>query len=442
MDADFIKRSAQISVNQRRQRSTVLISITLKPHREKSLLNRHPWIFSGAVASIQRDAASGDTIIIRSSAGEFLAYAAYSPHSQIIARVWSWDENETIDKKFFAERIAYAIKQRASLNSITNTMRWVNAESDGIPGLVVDRYAQFAVCQFLTAGAEKWKNEIVDVLMKQEGIVGVYERSDMDVREKEGLGRVVGLLGGLEVPDLVEIYEEMSFQGAPQARRGISETAQEIPRGYAARNDIQLLVDVKHGHKTGFYLDQRENRDVVKQYAKDRDVLNAFCYTGAFSAAAWQGGARSVVSLDSSAPALSLAKKNLELNALPIDGITEGDVFTTLRKYRDSRESFDLIILDPPKLAHSQSQIEKASRAYKDMNLLALKLLRSDGILIAFSCSGAISEDLFQKIIFGASLDAKREVQIIKRLSQASDHPVRASFPEGAYLKGLVCRVD
>jgi len=418
--------------------TTILISLTLKPNRERSILNRHPWIFSGAVASIQVDAASGDTIIIRSSTGEFLAHAAYSPKSQIVARVWSWDEGETIDKNFFAQRIVKSIESRSSLSAITNAMRWVNAESDGIPGLVVDRYAQFAVCQFLTAGAEKWKREIADVLMMQEGIVGVYERSDVDVREKEGLQQSVGVLRGETPPDVIEIYEEMSFR----AKRGISETAQEIPRGYAARNDIGLLVDIKHGHKTGFYLDQRENREVVKQYAKDRDVLNAFCYTGAFSVAAWQGGAKSVVGLDSSAPALSLAKKNLELNGLPVGGITEGDVFSTLRTYRDSRQSFDLIILDPPKLAHSQAQVDKASRAYKDMNLLALKLLRPNGILITFSCSGSISEDLFQKIIFGAALDAKRDVQIIKRLAQASDHPVRVTFPEGAYLKGLVCRID
>jgi 23S rRNA (cytosine1962-C5)-methyltransferase len=400
-----------------------LISITLKPHREKSLLNHHPWIFSGAVASIQGDAASGDTIIIRSSAGEFLAHAAYSPKSQIIARVWSWDESEKIDQGFFAKRLAKSIAARSSLSVITNAVRWVNAESDGIPGLVVDRYAQFAVCQFLTAGAEKWKKEIADVLMAQDGIIGVYERSDVDVREKEGLGQVVGLLSGLDVPDLVEVVETLHAT-SPHA------------------TSLRILVDVKRGHKTGFYLDQRENRDAVRQHAKDRDVLNAFCYTGAFSVAAWQGGAKSVVSLDSSAPALSLAKKNLELNALPVDGITEGDVFTTLRAYRDSRQSFDLIILDPPKLAHTQAQVDKATRAYKDMNLLALKLLRPGGILITFSCSGSISEDLFQKIIFGASLDAKRDVQIIKRLTQASDHLVRVTFPEGTYLKGLVCRIE
>jgi len=400
-----------------------LISITLKPHREKSLLNHHPWIFSGAVASIQGDAASGDTIIIRSSAGEFLAHAAYSPKSQIIARVWSWDESEKIDQGFFAKRLAKSIAARSSLSVITNAVRWVNAESDGIPGLVVDRYAQFAVCQFLTAGAEKWKKEIADVLMAQDGIIGVYERSDVDVREKEGLGQVVGLLSGLDVPDLVEVVETLHAT-SPHA------------------TSLRILVDVKRGHKTGFYLDQRENRDAVRQHAKDRDVLNAFCYTGAFSVAAWQGGAKSVVSLDSSAPALSLAKKNLELNALPVDGITEGDVFTTLRAYRDSRQSFDLIILDSPKLAHTQAQVDKATRAYKDMNLLALKLLRPGGILITFSCSGSISEDLFQKIIFGASLDAKRDVQIIKRLTQASDHLVRVTFPEGTYLKGLVCRIE
>jgi len=379
------------------------------------------------VASIQGDAASGDTIAVRSSTDEFLAYAAYSPKSQIVARVWSWDEGETIDKNFFARRIVKSIESRSSLSAITNAMRWVNAESDGIPGLVVDRYAQFAVCQFLTAGAEKWKREIADVLMAQEGIVGVYERSDVDVREKEGLQQSVGVLRGATPPEVIEIWES---------------NVSDVGRSRETSHSIKLFVDIKHGHKTGFYLDQRENREVVKQFAKDRDVLNAFCYTGAFSVAAWQGGARSVISLDSSAPALSLAKKNLELNALPVDGLAEGDVFTTLRKYRDSRQTFDLIILDPPKLAHSQAQIEKASRAYKDMNLLALKLLRPSGILITFSCSGSISDDLFQKIIFGASLDAKRDVQIVKRLSQASDHPVRVTFPEGAYLKGLVCRVE
>jgi len=429
--------------------TTVLISITLKPNREKSLLRRHPWIFSGAVASIQGDAASGDTIIIRSSTGEFLAYAAYSPQSQIVARVWSWDENEKIDQVFFAKRIAKSIEARSSLSAITNAMRWVNAESDGVPGLVVDRYAQFAVCQFLTAGAEKWKSEIADVLMAQEGIIGLYERSDVDVREKEGLQQSVGVLRGETPPEAIEIWESNVSDVGRSRETSHSEAIEiwesnvsDVGRSQETSHSIKLFVDIKHGHKTGFYLDQRENREVVKQYAKDRDVLNAFCYTGAFSVAAWQGGARSVVSLDSSAPALSLAKKNLELNALSVDGITEGDVFTTLRKYRDSRQSFDLIILDPPKLAHSQAQIDKASRAYKDMNLLALKLLRPNGILITFSCSGSISDDLFQKIIFGAALDAKRDVQIIKRLAQASDHPVRVTFPEGAYLKGLVCRVE
>lgn len=404
-----------------------MISITLKSNREKSLLRRHPWVFTGAVDLISGEPESGETVTLRSSLGEFLALASYSPHSQIAARVWSWDENETVDRNFFARQIAKSIEARSSLGSITNAMRWVNAESDGIPGLVVDRYGGFAVCQFLTAGAEKWKREIADVLMAQERIVGVYERSDVDVREKEGLGQVVGSLGGDAPPEVIEILES---------------NVSDVGRSQETSHSMKLLVDVKHGHKTGFYLDQRDNREVVKQCAKDRDVLNAFCYTGAFSVAAWQGGAKSVVSLDSSAPALSLAKKNLELNASPVEGLTEGDVFTTLRKYRDSRQSFDMIILDPPKLAHSQSQIEKASRAYKDMNLLALKLLRPNGYLVTFSCSGAISDDLFQKIIFGASLDAKREVQIIKHLSQASDHPVRVTFPEGAYLKGFVCRVE
>ena len=396
--------------------------ILLKPGKEKPVLAHHPWIFSGAIARAD-DARDGDTVDVCDAAGQWLARGYYNSRSQIAVRVWTWND-EPIDRAFLRARLARAIAARDALIDCdaTDAYRLVNAESDLLPGLVVDRYAGFVVMQFLTLGVEKRKQELVELVRELGEAKGIYERSDVDVREKEGLGQVVGLLSGLDVPDLVEVVETLHAT-SPHA------------------TSLRILVDVKRGHKTGFYLDQRENRDAVRQHAKDRDVLNAFCYTGAFSVAAWQGGAKSVVSLDSSAPALSLAKKNLELNALPVDGVTEGDVFATLRTYRDSRQSFDMIILDPPKLAHSQSQIEKASRAYKDMNLLALKLLRPGGILITFSCSGSISDELFQKIIFGASLDAKREAQIIQRLSQASDHPVRLAFPEGAYLKGLVCRV-
>ena len=388
--------------------------LTLKPYREKSVLQRHPWIFGGAVASVSGEPERGDTVTVRASDGAFLARAAYSPHSQIVGRIWSWDESETINGSFFARRITLAMRARDALAETTNALRWVNAESDGLPGLIVDRYADFAVCQFLAAGADRWKREIVDVIASQPGIVGVYERSDVDVRAKEGLKAKTGVLHGEPPPALVEVYE----------------------------SENRFLVDIAHGHKTGFYLDQRDNRKTVAEFARDRDVLNAFAYTGAFTVAAWRGGARSVTSIDSAAQALAVAERNLTLNGAPTDGVREGDVFKVLREYRDSGQTFDLIILDPPKFAQTQAQLNKATRAYKDINWLAFRLLRPGGTLVTFSCSGLVSADLFQKIIFGAALDAKRDAQIVRWLSQASDHPVRLAFPEGAYLKGLVCRVE
>ncbi len=359
----------------------------------------------------------GETVIVRSSSGDYLARAAYSPKSQIITRVWSWDEAEQIDAAFFERRLAQAIQSRASLAQTTNAIRLVNAESDGLPGLIVDRYAELMVCQFLTTGAERWKGTIADLLMAQPGVTSVYERSDVEVRGKEGLRSSEGLLRGI-TPSSVEVWEL-------------------TPDG----SQWRFQVDIAEGHKTGFYLDQRDNRQVVAGFARRQKVLNVFAYTGAFTVAAWWGGAQEVISVDSSGPSLDLARHNLELNNFSTIGLTEADAFKLLREYRDNGETFDLIILDPPKFAHTEAQINKATRAYKDINWLAFRLLTPGGHLITFSCSGLITEDLFQKILFGAALDAKREAQIIRRLGQADDHPVLLSFPEAAYLKGFVCRV-
>ena len=399
-------------------------TLFLKPDRERSVLRRHPWIFSGAVARVDGDVTGGDTVVVRTSSGEFLARAAYNPKSQIVARIWSWDETERIDGEFFHRRITKSVAARESLAETTNALRWVNAESDGVPGLVADRYAGFVVCQFLTAGVERWKPEIVSVLASQPDIVGVYERSDVDVRAKEGLKTQAGMLHGEHPPELIEVWEN-----AP----AVALQSQERWR---------FAVDVLRGHKTGFYLDQRENRKVVAEFARRQKILNNFSYTGGFTINGWWNKAKEIISIDSSAPSLTLAKHNLTLNNLPTTGLIEADTFKALRDYRDRGETFDLIILDPPKFAHTESQINKATRAYKDINWLAFRLLNPGGHLITFSCSGLISENLLQKILFSAALDAKRNVQIIRRLSQASDHPVLLSFPEAAYLKGFVCRVE
>lgn len=401
--------------------------LILKPGREKSLVRRHPWIFSGAVRELLGKALPGETVTVRDARGSFLASAAYSPASQIIARVWSWDEQEAVDSRFFERRLRAAISSPYRQEALRNTqyaIRLVSAESDGLPGLIVDYYSGFLVIQSLTAGTEYWKAVIVQALSTLIAPVGIYERSELAVRQKEGLLLVRGTLAGETPPDRLEIEE----------------------------SGLRFLVDVKGGHKTGWYLDQRESRKLVKEYAQGREVLDVFCYSGGFTLLALEGGAMSVVCLDSAAGALELLGENLELNGYspektrsvgtggpPDVWILEGDAFKVLREYRDAAKQFDLIILDPPKFAHSANQVERAARGYKDINLLAFKLLRPGGILFTFSCSGAIPPDLFQKIVAGAALDAGVEVQILRRLSQAPDHPVALNFPEGEYLKGLVC---
>ncbi len=392
-----------------------MASIILKPGREKSLLRRHPWVFSGAVAQVNGNPAPGATVDVRAADGLWLARAAYSPSSQIRARVWTFDPDEAVDADFFRRRMEKALAQRAALGlaAVTDSMRLVHAESDQIPGLVVDRYGETLVLQALTAGCEFWRETLADLLLELTGASAIYERSDADVRELEGLPPRSGLL-----------------RGTLHASRF---TIQEY--------GLKFLVDVASGHKTGFYLDQRANRNRIGQLAAGRDVLNCFCYTGGFSIHAAAGGAKSVLSVDTSGEALALGQENARLNGIPVDSLdwSDVDVFTALRKFRDQNSSWDLIVLDPPKFAPTAAQAEKAARGYKDINRLSFKLLRPGGILATFSCSGGIDAALFQKIVASAALDAGVEAQIVETMTQGSDHPVSIHFPEGAYLKGLVC---
>jgi 23S rRNA (cytosine1962-C5)-methyltransferase len=394
-----------------------MTAVILHEQREKSLLRRHPWIFSRAVIRVQGDPKPGDTVDIRGSKEEFLGRGAYSPVSQIRVRVWTFDEGEEVGEAFFRRRISRAIALRSlgKIQEKTSAFRLVNAESDGLPGLIVDRYSGFLVCQFLSAGAEQWKETIAAVLNSLVPNQGIFERSDADVREKEGLAPSKGLLSGMEPPEFIEIQE----------------------------NGCRFLADIRNGHKTGFYLDQRDNRTLAAGYARDAEVLNCFAYTGGFAVHVLRHGAARVTNVEVSAEILDLARRNIDLNGCRSEKVewVQGDVFKILRQCRDAGRQFDMIILDPPKFAESKAQIDRAARGYKDINLLAFKLLRPGGVLFTFSCSGVINRDLFQKIIADAALDAGRDARILHHLSQASDHPVALNFPEGAYLKGAACRV-
>jgi 23S rRNA (cytosine1962-C5)-methyltransferase len=391
-------------------------AVILKPGRERSVRLHHPWLFSGAIDHTEGEPASGDTVQVVSSTGEALGWAAYSPTSQIRARLWSNNPQEVIDEGFFRERLSRAIERRRRFQGyeITDAYRLVHGESDGLPGLIVDRYAGYLVIQFLSAGVDSQRDLLVKLLVEISGIPNLYERSDLDVRALEGLPDRSGILAGETPPSKVNIHEY----------------------------GLQFAVDLMGGQKTGFYLDQRENRHRLSAYAQHRKMLNCFCYTGGFTIHALAAGAASVLNIDSSADALELARTNIELNHLPLEK-TEwvcGDVFQELRKLRDRAESYDLIVLDPPKFAATASQAEKAARGYKDINLLAFKLLRPGGILFTFSCSGGISPALFQKIVAGAALDAGVDAVILEKLGQAADHPIALNFPEGEYLKGLISR--
>ncbi|MBI4788490.1 MAG: class I SAM-dependent methyltransferase [Chloroflexi bacterium] len=395
--------------------------ITLKRGKDKPVLAHHPWIFSGAIARAD-DAHDSDTVDVFDAGGAWLARGYYNSRSQIAVRLWTWNRDEAVDRAFLRGRLARAFAERNAWidRDATDAYRLVNAESDLMPGLVVDRYADFVVVQFLTLGIEKEKKEITELIAELVKPQGIYERSDVDVREKEGLGSSVGVLYGGEPPDRIEVCE----------------------------NGFRFLVDVKRGHKTGFYLDQSENRRRVAdltgfQKPVRSELLNVFSYTGAFSIYACAANPNvHAVNLDASADALNLARENMRLNGCEANGeFVEGDAFHALRRYRDEGRSFDAIILDPPKFVYSQSQLQAGLRGYKDINLLAFKLLKPGGTLVTFSCSGLVSADLFQKVIFGAAQDAGRDAQIIAKLSQAPDHPILLSFPESEYLKGLVCRV-
>jgi len=387
----------------------------LQAGRERSLLRRHPWVFSGAIAAVAGEPEVGATVDVLDSSGRWLARGAFSPESQIAIRVWTFDPAEQVDQAFFEHRLVQALNRRQQIpqGADCSAMRLVNGESDGLPGIVVDRYADVLVVQLMSAGAEYWKAAIVAALRGHFPDCAVYERSDGAARQLEGLAPSVGLLAGDEPPPLVE----------------------------AVWAGLRFGVDLRLGHKTGAYLDQSTALTSLRGLAAGREVLDCFCYNGAFTLAALQGGAQHVTSIDSSAAALEGLRRNLELNGLEQSRCEArtADVFEALRSFRDSRRSFDLIILDPPKFADSQSHVARASRAYKDINLLAFKLLRPGGLLATFSCSGAITPDLFQKIVAGAALDAGRDAAILANYSQAPDHPVALSFPEGLYLKGLLC---
>ena len=393
--------------------------LTLKPGREHSLARRHPWIFSGAVAAVDGDAAPGDAVDIFSSKGEKLGIGAYSPDSQIRARILSFGDCAISDMaNLVRERVFASVARRGSffVDGYTNGVRLVNAESDALPGVVADAYGEWVVCQLTSAFADRYKGVIADALMMAHPLCrGVSMRSDVDSRRKEGL-EVGGFtnLAGEEPPQFIEIFE----------------------------GPCKFLVDVRSGHKTGFYLDQREARAAVGRLANNCDVLNCFSYTGGFGIFARANGANSVTQVDISADALELARKNTELLGLchTNTDFVKADVFKYLRSCRDEGKSFDLIVLDPPKFAEAKSHAMKAARGYKDINLLAMKLLRPGGCLATFSCSGAMTSELFDKVLMEAAADAKRDFQIIARTRQAEDHPVLVSFPEGLYLKGAILR--
>ena len=387
-------------------------SIRLKEGKERSLLRRHPWIFDGAIAKGGGDA--GETVRVESHEGQFLAWAAFSPSSKIRARIWSFDEVQRIDASFFVARIEGAIRARDRFDINSDGLRLIHGESDGLPGLVVDRYGDTLVAQFSSCGAERWKSEIVDALLAKTGLTRLYERSDSSVRALEGLPEATGWLAGSGNTEIT-----------------------------IAEHDWKLSLDVAEGHKTGFYLDQRDSRQKFAAYTrrlKFQRVLNCYCYTGGFTVAALAGGAGHVTSIDSSGPAIERAKVNVALNGFDAarTAMMDADVNASLRQFIKEGTSFDAIVLDPPKFAPTVAHAERAARAYKDINRLALTLLEPGGVLFTYSCSGGISADLFHKIVASAGSDAHVDAFISERLGGAPDHPMTVAFPEGEYLKGLI----
>jgi 23S rRNA (cytosine1962-C5)-methyltransferase len=389
-----------------------LLKIYLKQGRERPVLHGHPWIFSGAIERADDDRENAGVADVYDNGKNWIARGLYSPKSQIRVRVLTW-KKETIDENFFLRRFTRALSLREKdLARSTNAYRLINAEGDFLPGLIVDRYGDFFVCQFFTAGIDLFKEDIVSALSALGLTKGIFERSEGRVRDEEGLMPAAGVLAGEAPPDLITVEE----------------------------NQFKFLVDVRRGQKTGFFLDQRDSRGFLSTAARDQAVLNSFSYSGAFSVYAFGGGAREVVSFDSSLPALELAEKNLALNGFAESPgeLLKGDAFAYLK---EADRKFDLIVLDPPSLAHKRSDVSAATGGYKFLNLHALKHLNPGGLLLTFSCSQHLSIDLFQKVVFGAAVDATRKVSIVKRLGQPADHPISLHHPEGEYLKGLALRV-
>ena len=387
-------------------------NIRLREGKERSLLRRHPWIFESAIAKGSGDA--GETVRVESHAGQFLGWASFSPQSKIRARVWSFDEAQRIDAPFFIAACARSIRARGRFDIKSDSVRLVHGESDGLPGLIVDRYGDTLVAQFLSAGAERWKAELADALLAETGLSKLYERSDASSRALEGLPEVKGWLRGDGPVELV-----------------------------LREHDWQLALNIAEGHKTGFYLDQRDSRKLFADHAKRLNfqrVLNCYCYTGGFTVAALSGGAAHVTSIDSSGPAMEKVAANVALNGFDAARSTlmDADVNASLRQFLEQGRTFDAIVLDPPKFAPTIAHAERAARAYKDINRLALKLLEPGGVLFTYSCSGGISADLFHKIVAGAGADAGVDGFITQRMGGAPDHPMTIAFPEGEYLKGLV----
>jgi 23S rRNA (cytosine1962-C5)-methyltransferase len=391
-------------------------TVWLKPGREKSLRRRHPWIFSGAIQRVDGEPGAGATVEIVGSSGEFLGRGAYSPTSQIRVRVWTFEVHEAVDAAFLRRRLARAVesRRRLALLDAHGACRLVFSESDGLPGLIVDRYGEFLVCQLLSAGAEAWASTIVELLRELCAPRGIYERSEGGSRHKEGLPSRRGTLAGEEPPPELEI----------------------------AAGGVRLVVDIASGQKTGAYLDQQNNRERVARHTGDGELLDAFAYTGGFAIACLRAGARSATLIDSSADALRVAERETAANGvLDRCRFVVANVFDELRAVRDAGTRFDLVVLDPPKFVHSAEQVAAGSRGYKDINMLGLTLVRPGGVLATFSCSGHVDAALFQKIVAGAAVDAGRTAQILERLSQPPDHPVATEFPESDYLKGLILRV-
>ena len=407
-------------------------TLRLKPGKEKSLLRRHPWVFDGAIATGGGDA--GETVRIESHEGQFLGWAAYSPQSKIRARVWSFDEAQRIDASFFIAACARAIEARSLFDIKSNGLRLIHGESDGLPGLVVDRYDDTLVAQFSSCGSEQFKAVIVGALLKQTGLARLYERSDASVRSLEGLPEATGWLAGSGT---------MSASTLVPSHTSLTPLANSSTEVVITEHDWKLSLDVANGHKTGFYLDQRDSRHKFSQTVRRMNlkrVLNCYCYTGGFTVAALAGGAAHVTSIDSSGPAIERAIANVALNGFEASRTTmiDADVNAALRQYLKDGVTFDAIVLDPPKFAPTAYHAERAARAYKDINRLALMLLEPGGVLFTYSCSGGVSADLFHKIVAGAGLDAGVDAYITERMGGAPDHPMTITFPEGEYLKGLV----